>query len=207
MGYLLHQGGGIMGLILLGGVFAVALFGQRLFHLHRAQVRAADFLGGLSNVLQSGRLIEAISLCEETPGPVAQIVRAGLLHRDDPPEAMRAAMETAGRLELRRLEAGIGALAAVAQAAPILGLLGTVVGLLESLAALRAAAPLAHAGDLAAGFERALLSTAAGLAVAVSAYVFHNVLVGRVAAIVREMEFAAVELPMRLRRAAEEKSA
>lgn len=204
MGELLRQGGGLMAILLAGGAVAAGVFAFRVFHLHRAQIRAADFLEGLLNVVRGGNLVEAISLCDETPGPVARIVRAALLRHDDPPDAQLAAMETAGRIEIRRLEAGIGALATIAQVAPVLGLLGTALGLMDALAQLRAAAPLAHAGDLAAGLQYALLTTAAGLAVAAAAYVFHNILVGRVAAIVRDMEFAAAELPVRLRRIAAE---
>lgn len=200
MGELLRQGGGLMALLLGSGLAATIIFALRLFHLHRAQIRAGDFLDGIVNVVRGGNLVEAVSLCDETPGPVARIVRAALLRRDEPLEAQVAAMETAGRMEIARLETGIGALATIAQTAPILGLLGTILGLLDGLGQLRAAAPLAHAGDLAAGLRHALLTTAAGLAVAAAAFVFHNTLVGRVAAIVRDMEFAAAELPVRLRR-------
>jgi biopolymer transport protein ExbB len=183
-----------MPVIAIGGIVALAVFLQRLFHLHRAQIRAGDFLQGIFNVLQSGNRVEAVSLCEETPGPVARIVRAALLCRRPDAEALRTAMEQTGHLEIRRLEAGIGVLATLAQIAPLLGLLGTVLGLAEALFQLRAAAPLVHAGDLADGLRQALLSTAAGLGLAIAAYTFHNALVGRVARIVHDMEMAALEI-------------
>ncbi len=203
----IHQGGPTMPVIALASVVALAVFLLRIFHLHRAQIRAGDFLQGLFNVLRSGNRVEAISLCEETPGPVARIVRAALLCGGSDDETIRLAMERTGRVEIRRLETGIGTLATIAQIAPLLGLLGTVLGLAEALLQLRAAAPLVHAGDLAEGLRRALLSTAAGLGLAIAAYTFHNVLVGRVARIVHDMEMASLELTGRLRQMEEESRA
>ena len=191
---LIHKGGPVMWIILAASVAAVAVFLERLFHLHRAQIRAPDFLEGIFNIVRAGKLTEAVSLCEETPGPVARLVRAAVLHLDDEPDRLDRAVDHAGLAEIPRLQRRVIALSTLAHIAPLLGLLGTVTALLEIAAEMHAGAPLVHMGDLAGGLWHALLSTAAGLAVAIPAAVGYHVLLSRVDALLQDMETAASEL-------------
>ncbi len=191
----LIQQGGPMTLVIIGISFiAATIFFERAFHLHRAQIRAGDFLQGIFNIIGrgtgdvGGRLVEAISICDETPGPVSQMVRAAILAHDQSPAHMRQAMETAGLAEIPRLERHLGLLLSLAQAAPLCGLLGTVLGLIEVLGTIHAKAPLIHAGDLGGGMWQALISSAAGLIVAIPTYFGYNLLVSRVESVVLEME-------------------
>ncbi|HDL77806.1 MAG TPA: MotA/TolQ/ExbB proton channel family protein [Lentisphaerae bacterium] len=103
------------------------------------------------------------------------------------------AVEDVGLEEVPRLQARLGLLATLGQIAPYMGLLGTVLGMMEILVGLQEKAPLVHAGDLARGLWQALISTAAGLSIAVVAYAAYNLLVGRVEAIILDMERAANE--------------
>lgn len=190
----IHQGGPIMVVLVIIGFFAVAIFLERLFQLHRAQIRWRDFLQGLFVILKRGNVAEAVSLCEEASGPVPMIIRAAILHHDEGAEKMRQAMHEAGLQEIPRIEKNMPLLATLAHIAPMLGLLGTILGLMQMLIAIQQRAPLVHAGDLAAGLWAALLVSAAGLAVSIPAYAGYNMLVGRVESLTLDMERAAAEI-------------
>ena len=189
-----QQGGPMLGLILLVGLAAAAIFLERLYYLHRAQIKWRDFLLGIINILKRQNIAEAVSICEETPGPVAQLARAAILHHDEGPVRIRRAMEETGLVEMPRLESRLPLLATLAHLSPLLGLLGTVLGLMRMLLTIQQKAPLVHAGDLSAGLWQALLATAAGLAVSIPAYAGYNLLLARVASVSLDMERAAMEL-------------
>src|SRR3954463_4065803 len=108
------RGGPVMWLLVLVGIIALAIFIERALFLHRGQIRSTEFLNGIKNLLQKDRLMEALTLCEETPGPVAAVIKAGLRHAADDEPAMRFAVQEAALAELPVLERRISALAAVA---------------------------------------------------------------------------------------------
>ena len=172
----------------------VVLFVERTLYLHRGQIRAKAFVDGIKNILAKRRLVEALTVCEETPGPVAAVVKAALLHADASPEAMRFQVQEAGIVELPALERRLGAIAAIAQVAPLLGLLGTVLGMITTFVAFERGGNYAMASALSAGMWQALLATAGGLVVAVPAHLGHHFLSGRVRAIVRDVEWSANEI-------------
>jgi biopolymer transport protein ExbB len=187
---LMQRGGPALWLILATSALALAIFLERLLHLHRAQIKTGDFLAGIFNILQKGNLVEAVSICDETPGPVAQMVRAAILEHQKSPERVRQSMEEAGLAEIPRLEKNLPMLLTLAQITPMFGLLGTVLGMMQILLVIQQKAPLVLIGDLGGGLWQALLSTAAGLSVAIPAYAGYNLLVSRVEAIVLDMERA-----------------
>jgi biopolymer transport protein ExbB len=191
---LINKGGPTMWVIGAISVLALTIFLQRLFHLHRAQIKTGDFLSGIFTVMGRGNAVEAISICEETPGPVAQIVRAAILERGGGRDRIQKVMEEVGLAEIPRLEKNLLLLLTFAQIAPMAGLLGTVLGMMQVLLAIETKAPLIHAGDLGGGLWQALISTAAGLAVAIPTYAGYNFLVGRVETILLEMERAFAEV-------------
>jgi len=185
-------GGPLMWLILLNAAIAVGIFLEKVFHFHRAQINTTDFVNGIRNALKRGNAIEAIALCDETPGPVAQVVKAGTANRERSREEIREAMENAARTEIARLERRLVVLATIAQITPLLGFLGTVLGMIQMFKVIQEA-QLPSPGQLAGGVWEALLTTAAGLVVAVPAYVAYNYLVSRVQNLVLDMEKAANE--------------
>ncbi len=191
---LLNQGGLIAWIIFSAGVFAFLLFMERLLNLHKARIKSEDFIAGICNNLGRGNINEALAICDDTPGPVAVIVRAAILNRQADKEALRTAMENAGRTEISRMERRLTNFVTIAQVAPIFGLLGTVVGMMKSLQVMRAAAPLVQAGDVMGGLMQALVTTAVGLAVAAPCYVAFNFLTGKVEKIVIDMERAAADM-------------
>lgn len=191
---LMHLGGPVMWIILTCSLLGGIIFLERLLHLHRAQINADEFLRGIYNILRRQNIAEAVSICEETPGPVAYIVRTAVLHKGESREAIAEAVQQAGLAEVPRLERNLNMLLTIAQISPLIGLLGTVLGMIQVLTRIEAAAPLVHAGDLGQGLWQALITTAAGLAVAIPTYTAYNFLVGRVEAVVLDMERASGEI-------------
>jgi len=190
----MHSGGAIMWLILTGGFIALVIFLERLFHLHRAQIKVDDFLKGITTNLTRGNDLEAISICDQTPGPAAHLVRTALLHRAVSPSELTQAVRHAGIREIPRLERHTNLLITLAQILPMLGLLGTVLGLLHMLVALQAGSPLVEIGSLTNGLWAALLTTAAGLITGIPAYAGYHFLISRVESIALDMEQTAEEI-------------
>jgi len=190
----MNQGGPVMWLILACSVCMLAIFFERLLHLHRAQIKTDDFLKGIFNVLRRRNVVEAVSICDETPGPSAYIAREAILHHDQGVEEVEKAIGNGGRREIARLERNLPLLVTLAKVTPLIGLLGTVLGMLDALATIQQKAPLVHAGDFSGPMWQALLTTAFGLAVAIPAYVGYNFLVGRVETIILDMDRTASEL-------------
>ncbi|HEX4263957.1 MAG TPA: MotA/TolQ/ExbB proton channel family protein [Verrucomicrobiae bacterium] len=191
---ILKAGGPVFFLILLAGAVAIVVFIERFFHCHRAQINSTEFLNGVRNVLRRDNVVEAISICDATPGPVARLVKTAILNRDNGRDRVREALEEAGLAEVPRLEEKLNLLATIAQLAPLLGLFGTVLGLMTTFQAIHTAGPIAQAGNLSEGVWKALICCAAGLAVSIPAHAAYNYLVSRVNSIVLDMERAATEI-------------
>lgn len=184
-------GGPAAWVLLACGFVGLLVFLERLFNLHRAQIAADDFLKGLYVILKRGNMVEAATICEETPGPVARLALAAVLHHDEGMEKITQAVEEAGLEEIPRMERGLGWLATLARIFPILGLLGTVLGFMEMLRGAAAKAPLVQSADLTGGMWEALAATALSLALAALTYAGYNFLVSRVESILLDMERAA----------------
>jgi biopolymer transport protein ExbB len=187
-----------MWLILLAAATAAVVFVERALYCHRSQINSAEFLSGVRTVIKRGNVVEAISICDATPGPVARLVKAAILHREQGRERVREAVEEAGLTEVPRLEEKLNLLATIAQISPLLGLFGTIIGFIHVFMNLQQAGLYAHiSGDphsLAAGVWESLICAAGGIAVAIPAHAAYNYLVSRVNKIVLDMERAAAEI-------------
>ncbi len=190
----LSNGGPMMWLILIASAAAVAVFVERVLHYHRAQINSMEFLNGVRNVLRRDNVVEAISICDATPGPVARLVKVAILNRDKGRDGVREALEETGLIEVPPLEAKLNLLATIAQIAPLMGLLGTVLGFIQVFTTLQTKTTVPTMQDLSGGVWQALICTAMGLAVAIPCYAGYNYLVSRVNAIVLDMERAATEI-------------
>jgi biopolymer transport protein ExbB len=194
---LLANGGAIVWLILIAAAVALVVFVERALFCHRSQINSAEFLNGVRTVLKRDNVIEAISICDATPGPVARIVKTAILNRDKGRERVREAVEEAGLTEVPQLEERLNLLATIAQIAPLLGLLGTIIGFIRIFMQLQTDGLYAHISgehSLAAGIWEALICAAAGIAVAIPAHAGYNYLVSRINNIVLDMERAAGEI-------------
>jgi biopolymer transport protein ExbB len=191
---LLRDGGMVLMVILITSAVGVVVFIERFLHFHRAQINSLEFLNGVRTVLKRDNVIEALSICDATPGPVARLVKTAIMNRDNGRERVREALEEAGLAEVPRLEEKLNLLATIAQIAPLLGLLGTVVGFIRTFSRMQEAGLQAHLGQLSEGIWQALVCAAAGLAVAIPAHAGYNYLVSRVNSIVLDMERAATDI-------------
>src|SRR3954447_20811495 len=129
---LLTHGGPMIYLILGASAVALAVFVERVLHFHRAQINSMEFLNGVRNVLKRDNVVEALSICDATPGPVARLVKVAILNRDNGRERVRESLEEAGLAEVPRLEEKLNLLATIAQVSPLIGLLGTVLGFIRT---------------------------------------------------------------------------
>ncbi|MEK7707019.1 MAG: MotA/TolQ/ExbB proton channel family protein [Verrucomicrobiota bacterium] len=191
---LLAHGGPMLWVILFAGAVGIVVFIERFLHCHRAQINSTEFLNGVRTVLKRDNVVEALSICDATPGPVARLVKTAILNRDQGRDRVREAVEAAGHAEVPRLEEQLGFLATLTRLAPLLGLLGTVLGFMDVFKEIESAGLNAHVNLLSAGIWQALTCTAAGLAVAIPLHAGHNYLVNRVNSIVLDMERVAAEI-------------
>ena len=169
---LLASGGPVIWLILIAAATAAVVFVERALFCHRSQINSAEFLNGVRTVLKRDNVVEAVSICDATPGPVARLVKAAILSRDKGRDRVREAVEEAGLTEVPQLEERLNLLATIAEISPLLGLFGTIVGFIRVFMNLQTA----------------------GLAVAIPAHAAYNYLVSRVNKIVLDMERAAAEI-------------
>jgi biopolymer transport protein ExbB len=194
MPMLLTNGGPVIWLILFAAAIAFATFIERVLYCHRSQINSAAFLNGVRTVLKRDNVVEAISICDATPGPVARIVKAAILSRDRGRERVREAVEEAGLTEVPLLEERLNLLATIAQIAPLLGLLGTIVGFIRIFMQLQTEGLYAHLNTLSLGIWQSLICAAAGIAVAIPVHAGYNYLVSRINKIVLDMERSGAEI-------------
>ena len=195
---LIQKGGIIMVLILFLSVVVVAIVVERMSYFRRNRVNEDELLTRLRAALGKGHYEEAANICENNPSPVANLMLVGIQHREEPSGALREIIGDAANREIPRMEKYIPALGTVANVAPLLGLLGTVTGNIRAFGVLGEFG-VADSALLATGISEALLTTAAGIVIAVPAIVFYNYLIGRVNRAVTVLENRVNELVVLLR--------
>ena len=188
------KGGILMIPIGLCSIVALAIIIERFFSLRRASIDTREFMDTMRQVLRQNRIQDAVEICDEVDAPMARIMRAGILKYTRTKEDIREAIEDAGHLEIPRLERYLSAMATCANIAPLLGLLGTVAGMIKAFAQIQALEGQVSPSDLAEGIGNALVTTAAGLTVAIPTLVAYNYFVTRVENMILEMEISSSEL-------------
>lgn len=187
----MNEGGPVMWPLLAFSVIALAVVGERLYALWRARINVHEFLPKVRKALVVNRSIrDAVKVCEEYRGPVASILKAGLMKYGQPKEDIEKTIENAALFEMGRLERGLAVLATTANVAPLLGFFGTVTGMMAGFDAL-AAQGLSNPGAVATGIKEALTTTAGGLAVAIPTQLAYNYFMSRINKFVRDIETAA----------------
>lgn len=186
-------GGFVFWILLVLAVVSVIVYFERLLDLRRAQIDYQDFIKGVVNILSSGNDEEAISICEETQAPVANVVATAIRHANGSARILRDAVDTQGRAEAGRLDRRLAVLAIIAQIAPLLGLLGTIIGFIKTVLVANSQELVSRA-DLLNGAMEALVSAALGLAVAIPVTVMYNSLRVRLDRTVVELEAAASQI-------------
>ena len=191
---MIKNGGPVMFIIVGCSIVAMFIFVEKWFQFHRAQVNVRELVNGLINVLKRDGMIEAITLCDHTPGPVARLLTAAIqAYQND--DDVQQSIEDASIVELPRLESHLNILATISYIAPLLGLLGTVVGMADAFEAIQAKQGISLTlADLSGGIYQALATTTAGLIVAFISHIAYNYLVSRIQSFCVEMEKASSEI-------------
>ncbi len=179
--------------LLVISILGFMFFFERLIFLHKSQIGVQEFIEGISNLVRKQRLAEALTVCEETPGPFSGMVKAAILSHDRPEPEMRRSVQQAAIVVIPTLEKRIGSIGAIARIAPILGLLGTFLSALSALTALQEMGHYADVEVLSGLLASALVSTIAGLSVGVMAHIAHQFLYGRLRAVIHDMEWVGNE--------------
>ncbi len=190
-------GGPVMWPILLCSIFALALILDKFWYLHRIRIDTQDFLSRILDKIKRHQIKEGLEICDKTKSPISHILKAGILKYDRNREQIKEAIEDASLYEIPKLEKNLSTLATIAHISPLLGLLGTVTGMVQCFQTIQAKSSTFHPispGDLAGGIWEALLTTVAGLIVAIPTFVAYNYLVSKVNGVILEMEKASTEL-------------
>jgi len=184
------DGGAFMYPLILCSLFGLGVIIAKAYALWMARQKSESILEEVAQLVKAGRIPEAIRRCEETPGPVAAILLAALNHVNDPRYSgsdIENAIKTAGTIELGFLERGLPVLATVSNVAPLLGFLGTVAGMIAAFAAIEIAGQV-EASLVAGGIKIALITTAAGLMIAIPVNIAYNFFVTRIDRLILDME-------------------
>ncbi|MDH3814852.1 MAG: MotA/TolQ/ExbB proton channel family protein [Acidobacteriota bacterium] len=186
-----RQGGMFMYPLLFFSVLAATVAIERFIVFSKAKINVSDFLTKIRKALLVNRNVkEAIKICEQSKGPVASVMKAGLLRYGHSREDVEKTIENAALYELDRLEKRLGVLATTANVAPMLGFLGTVAGMIKSFATL-AEQGLTNPAAVAVGISEALITTATGLIIAIPAQLVYNWYTTKITRFVRDIETAS----------------
>ena len=191
---LLRQGGPMVWVLLLTSAFGITAFLERLLYYHRAQINSSEFMAGVRTVLKNDNVVEAVAICDATPGPVARMAKLGILNREQSHDRLRELLDDHSRAEVPRLEKRLNMLGTIAQIAPLLGLLGTVFGFIQIFRGVWLEGNWVMANELAGGIWQGLICMALGLAIAIPCTIAFNYLVGRKDDIALDIEKSNAEL-------------
>jgi len=193
---LLIKSGWLIVPILLCSVFSLTIIIERIFFYLSVKSNSFSVVSQILDLVRKHKIAEAINVCKKSPFYATKILKAGLIHYQESKEVMREAMENASLYGIPKLEKNLNFLSTIAHISPLLGLLGTVVGLVKCFYIIEqktSALGLVNPSDLAGGIWEALLTTVGGLSVAIPAYIMYNYFVHKVNLITLEAERAATE--------------
>lgn len=187
--------GGTIIIIILAVLLFVALYiyFERLFAIKAASKTDKDFMNQIKDNVSHGNIEGAKMRCAQENSPVARLTAKGISRIGTPLEDINTAIENAGRLEVYKLEKNVSVLATIAGAAPMIGFLGTVIGMVLAFYELATSSGQAEMGSLAEGIYTAMTTTVAGLIVGIIAYIAYNHIVVRTDKVVHQMEATAVD--------------
>lgn len=183
----------IMGLLFFLLAVALYIYFERLFAIKAASKIDVNFMNQIKDYISNGKIDAAKSLCAQTDSPVARLTEKGVSRIGKPLDDINTAIENAGTLEVYKLEKNVSVLATVAGAAPMIGFLGTVIGMILAFHEMATSGGQAEMGALASGIYTAMTTTVGGLVVGIIAYIGYNHLVNMTNKVVHSMEANAVD--------------
>lgn len=187
------KGGWVMIPIILLSLIAVYIFFERWFAIKRAANIDENFMNRIKDYIMDGKVDAAKTLCQSTDNPVAAMIEKGISRIGRPLNDVNAAIENVGKLEVYKLERGLPTLASVSGGAPMIGFLGTVIGMVQAFHQMSTAGNNINVGELSGGIYTALITTVAGLIVGIIAFFAYNLLVARVDKVINTMEASSTE--------------
>lgn len=190
---LVMRGGWIMAIIGVLSVITIYIFIERFFVIGRAKKVDKDFMNNIRNFIQEGKLESAQALCLTNNSPIGRMINKGLSRITKPLGDINAAIENVGKLEISKLEKNVAGLATIAGAAPMLGFLGTVIGMIRAFYDMSMAGNNINIELLSRGIYQAMITTVGGLVVGITAYILYNILVSRIQSVVYTLETSATE--------------
>lgn len=190
---LVLKGGWIMAVLGLLSVIAVYIFFERLFTINKASREDRNFMNNIRDFIKGGKVDSAMALCKSNRSPISRMIEKGLMRIGRPLNDINAAIENVGKLEVSRLEKNVAGLATIAGAAPMLGFLGTVIGMIIAFYDMSMAGNNIDIALLSTGIYQAMITTVGGLIVGILAYVGYNILVARVEKLVYLLEARSTE--------------
>ena len=187
------KGGWIMAVLAVLSIIAVYIFIERYLTIKKASQDDKHFMNNIRDFIHNGRLDSALALCRNNESPIARMIEKGLIRIGRPLGDINIAIENVGKLEVSRMEKNIAGLATIAGAAPMLGFLGTVTGMVIAFYDMSMAGNNIDISLLSNGIYQAMITTVGGLIVGILAYVFYNILVARVEKMIFILEMRASE--------------
>jgi biopolymer transport protein ExbB len=187
------QGGFMMIPIFLLSVIAIYLFFERLMIINKANQNPDQFMNRVKESVLKGDINGAKFLCAQQDSPVARMIQKGLSRIGSPLKNIEASIENVGKLEIFKLEKNLSSIATIAGAAPMMGFLGTVIGMVEAFIAIAQEEGTVSPKLLSSGIYTAMITTVAGLIVGIMAYLAYNFLITRVQKVIHKMEYTSIE--------------
>ncbi len=187
------KGGWVMIPIIFLSLVAVYIFFERWFAIKKAANIDQNFMNRIKDYIMDGKVDAAKTLCQSTDNPVAAMIEKGISRIGRPLNDVNAAIENVGRLEVYKLERGLPTLASVSGGAPMIGFLGTVIGMVQAFHQMSTAGNNINVGELSGGIYTALITTVAGLIVGIIAFFAYNILVAKVDKVINTMEASSTE--------------
>lgn len=184
-------------LIIIGccSLLSFTIFIERLMNLRRSEIDTNRFIIDMRKTIKDGNIIEAVGICETVGGTIANIVKAGLIKHSRGKEQIENSMEIAGLIEIARLEKNAKLLSIIAYIAPLIGLLGTVLGFIQAFSEMRMSGLVdISASRIGEAMEYALVTTAAGLVVAIPSIIAYNYIVSRIEGFLLEIQTTSAEI-------------
>jgi biopolymer transport protein ExbB len=187
------KGGWIMIPLLLMSMLAIYIFVERMMTIRKAGKEDSNFMNNIRDCILNGKIDAAITLCKSTDSPIARMIEKGISRIGRPLQDISASIENTGKLEVYRLERSVALLATIAGAGPMLGFLGTVIGMIKAFFNMANSDQGVVISALAGGIYEAMVTTVAGLIVGILAFVFYNLLVASIEKVVYKMEARSIE--------------
>ena len=191
---LIFKGGPLVLLLLCCLILSFAIFLERLAYFHRASMNVGEFLSGLASLIRRKNYSEALQECVATRVPVGRVLHAAILRHRSTREQLKEIVQEAGQLEVPRLERYLSVLNGIAHVAPLIGLLGTIGGLIDIFVKLKESNSVMDVSNMAPGVYQSLIDSAIGLVVAIPSFLFYAFLSAKSRHLMHDLERAGIEI-------------